>query len=304
MELKGKALGILAALILLVGTVFVITLNGGLGGIQMKNPIKQLDGHDLTPLYKDATFDFILPNMVVDGEFGDLISAETVAGTIVQIKMEHASFWATPFVDYNADPSGDYNTYAIDNRYINNDGSIYLRYRTNEVDKTLLLIKIQSVVYSIVMDEYYKEEDIVPKFGINISELDEFTGAPISEPVNDTNTEIEENQTINTNVSYTQYTNKNFGVQFMIPETEDKIEFIEINESDTVILSALCNDIVVFQIRKLETTEGVDSNEITTVLNSNWVLDNLGDTISNKTDSQKIIIANIDTIAGTFKEIT
>ena len=131
MELKSKAIGIMAALILLVGTVFVITLNGGLGGLQMKNPLKQVNDGDLSQLYRDAKFEFILPNIVTDGTFGDLISAETVAGTIVQIKMEHASFWATPFINYDADPSGDYNEYPIDNRFITEDKTFYIRYRTN-----------------------------------------------------------------------------------------------------------------------------------------------------------------------------
>lgn len=234
MELKSKAIGIMAALILLVGTVFVITLNGGLGGLQMKNPLKQVNDGDLSQLYRDAKFEFILPNIVTDGTFGDLISAETVAGTIVQIKMEHASFWATPFINYDADPSGDYNEYPIDNRFITEDKTFYIRYRTNQINKTLLLIKWDSVVYSLVMDSYSSQEELLPKFGIEIGNFVEFT----PDMVEDEQSEIpdstnESNVISSSNDSFKLFSNENLRIQFMIPETSSNVEAIQTKDSDT-----------------------------------------------------------------------
>lgn len=305
MELKSKAIGIMAALILLVGTVFVITLNGGLGGLQMKNPLKQVNDGDLSQLYRDAKFEFILPNIVTDGTFGDLISAETVAGTIVQIKMEHASFWATPFINYDADPSGDYNEYPIDNRFITEDKTFYIRYRTNQINKTLLLIKWDSVVYSLVMDSYSSQEELLPKFGIEIGNFVEFTPDMIedeqSEILDSTN---ESNVISSSNDSFKLFSNENLRIQFMIPETSSNVEAIQTKDSDTglTILSFMCDGGVVFQLRQVMSTDSIEDNGITSRLSDNWVIDKLGVSLENATESQKILINNIDTVASTFKE--
>lgn len=305
MELKSKAIGIMAALILLVGTVFVITLNGGLGGLQMKNPLKQVNDGDLSQLYRDAKFEFILPNIVTDGTFGDLISAETVAGTIVQIKMEHASFWATPFINYDADPSGDYNEYPIDNRFITEDKTFYIRYRTNQINKTLLLIKWDSVVYSLVMDSYSSQEELLPKFGIEIGNFVEFT----PDMVEDEQSEIpdstnESNVISSSNDSFKLFSNENLRIQFMIPETSSNVEAIQTKDSDTglTILSFMCDGGVVFQLRQVMSTDSIEDNGITSRLTDNWVIDKLGVSLESATESQKILINNIDTVASTFKE--
>lgn len=305
MELKSKAIGIMAALILLVGTVFVITLNGGLGGLQMKNPLKQVNDGDLSQLYRDAKFEFILPNIVTDGTFGDLISAETVAGTIVQIKMEHASFWATPFINYDADPSGDYNEYPIDNRFITEDKTFYIRYRTNQINKTLLLIKWDSVVYSLVMDSYSSQEELLPKFGIEIGNFVEFT----PDMVEDEQSEIpdstnESNVISSSNDSFKLFSNENLRIQFMIPETSSNVEAIQTKDSDTglTILSFMCDGGVVFQLRQVMSTDSIEDNGITSRLSDNWVIDKLGVSLESATESQKILINNIDTVASTFKE--
>lgn len=305
MELKSKAIGIMAALILLVGTVFVITLNGGLGGLQMKNPLKQVNDGDLSQLYRDAKFEFILPNIVTDGTFGELISAETVAGTIVQIKMEHASFWATPFINYDADPSGDYNEYPIDNRFITEDKTFYIRYRTNQINKTLLLIKWDSVVYSLVMDSYSSQEELLPKFGIEIGNFVEFT----PDMVEDEQSEIpdstnESNVISSSNDSFKLFSNENLRIQFMIPETSSNVEAIQTKDSDTglTILSFMCDGGVVFQLRQVMSTDSIEDNGITSRLSDNWVIDKLGVSLESATESQKILINNIDTVASTFKE--
>ena len=305
MELKSKAIGIMAALILLVGTVFVITLNGGLGGLQMKNPLKQVNDGDLSQLYRDAKFEFILPNIVTDGTFGDLISAETVAGTIVQIKMEHASFWATPFINYDADPSGDYNEYPIDNRFITEDKTFYIRYRTNQINKTLLLIKWDSVVYSLVMDSYSSQEELLPKFGIEIGNFVEFTPDMIEDEQSEIPDSTNESNVISSsNDSFKLFSNENLRIQFMIPETSSNVEAIQTKDSDTglTILSFMCDGGVVFQLRQVMSTDSIEDNGITSRLSDNWVIDKLGVSLENATESQKILIHNIDTIASTFKE--
>lgn len=305
MELKSKAIGIMAALILLVGTVFVITLNGGLGGLQMKNPLKQVNDRDLSQLYRDAKFEFILPNIVTDGTFGDLISAETVAGTIVQIKMEHASFWATPFINYDADPSGDYNEYPIDNRFITEDKTFYIRYRTNQINKTLLLIKWDSVVYSLVMDSYSSQEELLPKFGIEIGNFVEFTPDMIEDEQSEIPDSTNESNVISSsNDSFKLFSNENLRIQFMIPETSSNVEAIQTKDSDTglTILSFMCDGGVVFQLRQVMSTDSIEDNGITSRLSDNWVIDKLGVSLENATESQKILINNIDTIASTFKE--
>lgn len=305
MELKSKAIGIMAALILLVGTVFVITLNGGLGGLQMKNPLKQVNDGDLSQLYRDAKFEFILPNIVTDGTFGDLISAETVAGTIVQIKMEHASFWATPFINYDADPSGDYNEYPIDNRFITEDKTFYIRYRTNQINKTLLLIKWDSVVYSLVMDSYSSQEELLPKFGIEIGNFVEFTPDMIEDEQSEIPDSTNESSVISSsNDSFKLFSNENLRIQFMIPETSSNVEAIQTKDSDTglTILSFMCDGGVVFQLRQVMSTDSIEDNGITSRLSDNWVIDKLGVSLENATESQKILINNIDTIASTFKE--
>lgn len=305
MELKSKAIGIMAALILLVGTVFVITLNGGLGGLQMKNPLKQVNDGDLSQLYRDAKFEFILPNIVTDGTFGDLISAETVAGTIVQIKMEHASFWATPFINYDADPSGDYNEYPIDNRFITEDKTFYIRYRTNQINKTLLLIKWDSVVYSLVMDSYSSQEELLPKFGIEIGNFVEFTPDMIEDEQSEIPDSTNESNVISSsNDSFKLFSNENLRIQFMTPETSSNVEAIQTKDSDTglTILSFMCDGGVVFQLRQVMSTDSIEDNGITSRLSDNWVIDKLGVSLENATESQKILINNIDTIASTFKE--
>lgn len=305
MELKSKAIGIMAALILLVGTVFVITLNGGLGGLQMKNPLRQVNDGDLSQLYRDAKFEFILPNIVTDGTFGDLISAETVAGTIVQIKMEHASFWATPFINYDADPSGDYNEYPIDNRFITEDKTFYIRYRTNQINKTLLLIKWDSVVYSLVMDSYSSQEELLPKFGIEIGNFVEFTPDMIEDEQSEIPDSTNESNVISSsNDSFKLFSNENLRIQFMIPETSSNVEAIQTKDSDTglTILSFMCDGGVVFQLRQVMSTDSIEDNGITSRLSDNWVIDKLGVSLENATESQKILINNIDTIASTFKE--
>lgn len=305
MELKSKAIGIMAALILLVGTVFVITLNGGLGGLQMRNPLKQVNDGDLSQLYRDAKFEFILPNIVTDGTFGDLISAETVAGTIVQIKMEHASFWATPFINYDADPSGDYNEYPIDNRFITEDKTFYIRYRTNQINKTLLLIKWDSVVYSLVMDSYSSQEELLPKFGIEIGNFVEFTPDMIEDEQSEIPDSTNESNVISSsNDSFKLFSNENLRIQFMIPETSSNVEAIQTKDSDTglTILSFMCDGGVVFQLRQVMSTDSIEDNGITSRLSDNWVIDKLGVSLENATESQKILINNIDTIASTFKE--
>lgn len=305
MELKSKAIGIMAALILLVGTVFVITLNSGLGGLQMKNPLKQVNDGDLSQLYRDAKFEFILPNIVTDGTFGDLISAETVAGTIVQIKMEHASFWATPFINYDADPSGDYNEYPIDNRFITEDKTFYIRYRTNQINKTLLLIKWDSVVYSLVMDSYSSQEELLPKFGIEIGNFVEFTPDMIEDEQSEIPDSTNESNVISSsNDSFKLFSNENLRIQFMIPETSSNVEAIQTKDSDTglTILSFMCDGGVVFQLRQVMSTDSIEDNGITSRLSDNWVIDKLGVSLENATESQKILINNIDTIASTFKE--
>lgn len=305
MELKSKAIGIMAALILLVGTVFVITLNGGLGGLQMKNPLKQVNDGDLSQLYRDAKFEFILPNIVTDGTFGDLISAETVAGTIVQIKMEHASFWATPFINYDADPSGDYNEYPIDNRFITEDKTFYIRYRTNQINKTLLLIKWDSVVYSLVMDSYSSQEELLPKFGIEIGNFVEFTPDMVEDEQSEISDSTNESNVISSsNDSFKLFSNENLRIQFMIPETSSNVEAIQTKDSDTglTILSFMCDGGVVFQLRQVMSTDSIEDNGITSRLSDNWVIDKLGVSLENTTESQKILINNIDTVASTFKE--
>lgn len=305
MELKSKAIGIMAALILLVGTVFVITLNGGLGGLQMKNPLKQVNDGDLSQLYRDAKFEFILPNIVTDGTFGDLISAETVAGTIVQIKMEHASFWATPFINYDADPSGDYNEYPIDNRFITEDKTFYIRYRTNQINKTLLLIKWDSVVYSLVMDSYSSQEELLPKFGIEIGNFVEFTPDMVEDEQSDIPDSTNESNVISSsNDSFKLFSNENLRIQFMIPETSSNVEAIQTKDSDTglTILSFMCDGGVVFQLRQVMSTDSIEDNGITSRLTDNWVIDKLGVSLESATESQKILINNIDTVASTFKE--
>lgn len=305
MELKSKAIGIMAALILLVGTVFVITLNGGLGGLQMKNPLKQVNDGDLSQLYRDAKFEFILPNIVTDGTFGDLISAETVAGTIVQIKMEHASFWATPFINYDADPSGDYNEYPIDNRFITEDKTFYIRYRTNQINKTLLLIKWDSVVYSLVMDSYSSQEELLPKFGIEIGNFVEFTPDMIEDEQSEISDSTNESNVIsNSNDSFKLFSNESLRIQFMIPETSSNVEAVQTKDSDTglTILSFMCDGGVVFQLRQVMSTDSIEDNGITSRLSDNWVIDKLGVSLENATESQKILINNIDTVASTFKE--
>lgn len=305
MELKSKAIGIMAALILLVGTVFVITLNGGLGGLQMKNPLKQVNDGDLSQLYRDAKFEFILPNIVTDGTFGDLISAETVAGTIVQIKMEHASFWATPFINYDADPSGDYNEYPIDNRFITEDKTFYIRYRTNQINKTLLLIKWDSVVYSLVMDSYSSQEELLPKFGIEIGNFVEFTPDMVEDEQSDIPDSTNESNVISSsNDSFKLFSNENLRIQFMIPETSSNVEAIQTKDSDTglTILSFMCDGGVVFQLRQVMSTDSIEDNGITSRLSDNWVIDKLGVSLESATESQKILINNIDTVASTFKE--
>lgn len=305
MELKSKAIGIMAALILLVGTVFVITLNGGLGGLQMKNPLKQVNDGDLSQLYRDAKFEFILPNIVTDGTFGDLISAETVAGTIVQIKMEHASFWATPFINYDADPSGDYNKYPIDNRFITEDKTFYIRYRTNQINKTLLLIKWDSVVYSLVMDSYSSQEELLPKFGIEIGNFVEFTPDMIEDEQSEISDSTNESNVIsNSNDSFKLFSNESLRIQFMIPETSSNVEAVQTKDSDTglTILSFMCDGGVVFQLRQVMSTDSIEDNGITSRLSDNWVIDKLGVSLENATESQKILINNIDTVASTFKE--
>ena len=303
MELKSKAIGIMAALILLVGTVFVITLNGGLGGLQMKNPLKQVNDGDLSQLYRDAKF--ILPNIVTDGTFGDLISAETVAGTIVQIKMEHASFWATPFINYDADPSGDYNEYPIDNRFITEDKTFYIRYRTNQINKTLLLIKWDSVVYSLVMDSYSSQEELLPKFGIEIGNFVEFTPDMVEDEQSEISDSTNESNVISSsNDSFKLFSNENLRIQFMIPETSSNVEAIQTKDSDTglTILSFMCDGGVVFQLRQVMSTDSIEDNGITSRLSDNWVIDKLGVSLESATESQKILINNIDTVASTFKE--
>lgn len=305
MELKSKAIGIMAALILLVGTVFVITLNGGLGGLQMKNPLKQVNDGDLSQLYRDAKFEFILPNIVTDGTFGDLISAETVAGTIVQIKMEHASFWATPFINYDADPSGDYNEYPIDNRFITEDKTFYIRYRTNQINKTLLLIKWDSVVYSLVMDSYSSQEELLPKFGIEIGNFVEFTPDMVEDEQSEISDSTNESNVISSsNDSFKLFSNENLRIQFMIPETSSNVEAIQTKDSDTglTILSFMCDGGVVFQLRQVMSTDSIEDNGITSRLSDNWVIDKLGVSLESATESQKILINNIDTVASTFKE--
>ena len=305
MELKSKAIGIMAALILLVGTVFVITLNGGLGGLQMKNPLKQVNDGDLSQLYRDAKFEFILPNIVTDGTFGDLISAETVAGTIVQIKMEHASFWATPFINYDADPSGDYNEYPIDNRFITEDKTFYIRYRTNQINKTLLLIKWDLVVYSLVMDSYSSQEELLPKFGIEIGNFVEFTPDMVEDEQSEISDSTNESNVISSsNDSFKLFSNENLRIQFMIPETSSNVEAIQTKDSDTglTILSFMCDGGVVFQLRQVMSTDSIEDNGITSRLSDNWVIDKLGVSLESATESQKILINNIDTVASTFKE--
>ena len=305
MELKSKAIGIMAALILLVGTVFVITLNGGLGGLQMKNPLKQVNDGDLSQLYRDAKFEFILPNIVTDGTFGDLISAETVAGTIVQIKMEHASFWATPFINYDADPSGDYNEYPIDNRFITEDKTFYIRYRTNQINKTLLLIKWDSVVYSLVMDSYSSQEELLPKFGIEIGNFVEFTPDMVEDEQSEISDSTNESNVISSsNDTFKLFSNENLRIQFMIPETSSNVEAIQTKDSDTglTILSFMCDGGVVFQLRQVMSTDSIEDNGITSRLSDNWVIDKLGVSLESATESQKILINNIDTVASTFKE--
>lgn len=59
---------------------------------------------------------------------------------------------------------------------------------------------------------------------------------------------------------------------------------------------------VVFQLRQVMSTDSIEDNGITSRLSDNWVIDKLGVSLENATESQKILINNIDTVASTFKE--
>ena len=54
--------------------------------------------------------------------------------------------------------------------------------------------------------------------------------------------------------------------------------------------------------RSVMSTDSIEDNGITSRLSDNWVIDKLGVSLENATESQKILINNIDTVASTFKE--
>ena len=64
----------------------------------------------------------------------------------------------------------------------------------------------------------------------------------------------------------------------------------------------MCDGGVVFQLRQVMSTDSIEDNGITSRLSDNWVIDKLGVSLESATESQKILINNIDTVASTFKE--
>jgi len=298
LRMKGKTIAILVAVILLIGTIFTVQFTGGFKGINNSNPLKNTNG-DLSRLYKDANFDFMLPNIVTDGTFGSLISAETVAESLVQIEMEKATFWAAPFISYDADPSGDYNKYEIDNQYITSDKSFYIRYRTNTLDKTLLMIKWDSVVYSISMNYYVSQEDILPKFGIDISNFVEYTPDMVDNQQTD-NTDTNSNDIENKDIMYTTYKNSELNVQFMLPVINGKLETVVSRENSTI--SIMVNSKLMVMLQYKDNIYNIDT-ELETKLLGNWVMVVLPDMDGEELDEDQIILKNsIETIASTFKE--
>lgn len=305
MGLKGKAFAILLAVIVLVGAAFAFSFNKGFTGVIGKNPLKTSASGDLSQLYRDAKFEFMLPNIVTDGTFGELKSAETISGSLVQISMEHATFWAAPFVDYNADPSGDYTEYPIDNKYITPDKTFYVRYRSNEVDKTLLFIKWDSVAYSLVMDSVSTQDELLPKFGIDINNFVEFTEEIINNQVEDdiNNANLNNETQDNTNDTlFATYKNEELGIQFMFPIIGGQLEMVQSNRDEEPELMVMVNSKVVLVISHGEYSNTKDS-ENETVLDDEWKLTNLGNTYDSLDSDQIKVIDNLDTIISTFSNM-
>ena len=210
--------------VIIICTVLLLSgafRSGTYMSVGASNPISQYK--TIEDLRRNTSFDFIVPKLIVESEIEYL---NNYMGQLVEIKTADIVFRATRFVDYNADISGDYNTYFIDNKYINSDGSVYVRYRSNN-DSVIISIVYDGISYSIQKNAYITEDEAFKLIGIDRDGLMDFTEEH-SDKIEDTDeNSIASNDEVsgisNNEIIFKRFENSDMGVSFMVPGTTGEI---------------------------------------------------------------------------------
>ena len=282
----------------ILGVLFVF---GWKSGFQMQSAQSvNKEYSTIQELINHTSFDFIIPNNIANDT---LVSTRSIMGNMVEIETMNYLFRAAPFIAYNVEPSGDYTKTEVDNRYINSDETLYVRYRA-EGNKTLVTLKIDNVAYSIIYNTYVDENKALTELGINKDEMEIFEYTPEMDKENsETNINDDTSQLgdgtddSSKNISFRLFESDEMNVQFMIPETDASITEVCSGNSLSILMNMELAFTIEYYEPKEDGTNTYDLSQFTggcIELGDGYLLRYL-DTQDN------IIINNIDIIASTFK---
>lgn len=284
--MKKKSFGIPAILLLFICVFAIMGYTIGIKGATSNNPTSTYNS--ITQLQNSVNYDFMVPNIISDD---GILEMRNIMGSMVEIRTNNLLFRAAPFVAYNVEPSGDYTKYNIDNRYINEDGTLYVRYRTDGDKITIITIKMENIAYSIEYNYYTTEDEGLHNLGINIAEMKPITLEELQIDKTDT-----EEENADTDISFKQYNSKT-GISFLIPEINGNVTEYNTEKSFNLVV----NGSLVLMIQSLDSVNIEDIPEENRIeLDNKYVLRyNL--TPDSEDADYLLVVNNIDTIANTFK---
>lgn len=294
-----------------IWTIIIMCILGILAAVGYKDGFKLQSNSNVDRQYNsieelknNTTFDFIIPNIVFQSQF---ISCRNIMGSMIEIKTSEYTFRAAKFINYNVEPSGNYTKTDIDNRYINEDESLYVRFRSS-IDTNIITLKIQDIMYSIEYNTQIDEGDALSNLGININELQKFDIENYSsnKEIDNANNNILDSNT--EDLSYKVYKSEDLNVSFMIPII-DGISIIEgTNTISIVVDTKPLISIIHYELDSNgdKTTNIEEFKDNYKEIDDEYVLvcmDNIEDTTSDtgdNTENIRMALNNIDTIANTI----
>lgn len=307
--MKAKLIAIICVMLVLAAILFGLQYKNGFNGASTTNPMSSYDS--IADLQRSVNFEFQIPAIVSNGKNLKLFN---YLGSMVEIQSDDFTFRAAPFVADGADVSGDYSTYNIDKEYIDESGSIKVRYRSNE-QSTLINLTMLDMSYSIKFNAVLDEIKAFEQFGINTAGLVPYNKSEIIEEDNhssdgdklekteDTNEKI--NTPDNNELTFRIFEDKDMGISFMIPSIVSDITGVYSNNQ----LAIMLGNKVVFVIEYYEDGYSADRfngftlKEINESYLIRYIINNEFEKDSQLYKDYYTLIENIDTVANTFNNL-
>lgn len=334
MKIKIIALG--SVLLVMAALLLGIYYKNSGSNAQQSNPMKEYES--LSALQKSLGFDFKIPNIVRDSMDKSGSKLFNYSNMLAEVVTDDLTFRAAEFIAYDADISGDYNKYEVDNQFINSDESLWVRYRSNETDATIVSLKMNNIAYSIKFNTLIDEENTFKLLGITeevfetmeVFELDKQTGintgtvkGSIKSDGRDEQSETGKQSEANDNkdvdipedeknkkdneVLYVEYVSDKLGISLLIPKTSEEIVEVYTEDVEKASSTFMIHGNVAFNITRYydwivdENTGNKNSIQLDKNSELNYIVDNPFDRNTEQYNDFDILIKNIDKVAKSFE---